>query len=189
MATTPKGSIKLAYILDCYPQIKIENSECADLGCNVGGFTRELLSRGASLVHAIDTGYGTLDWDLRQDDRVDVRERQNALHADWLKNQDVIVSDVAWTRQEKIVPAAFLALNKGGSFFSLLKPQYELLEKVKRKGKKNILAEEQSQAIAQRVFEEISCPESHKVELHESPVLGGQDYKGNREYWLAFTPC
>ena len=53
---------------------------CADFGCNVGGFTDCLLQRGAKLVYAIDTGYGTLAWKLRSDDRVIVMERTNALH-------------------------------------------------------------------------------------------------------------
>ena len=55
---------------------------CADLGCNVGGFTDCLLRNGAASVIAIDTGYGVLAWRLRNDDRVDVRERTNALHAE-----------------------------------------------------------------------------------------------------------
>jgi predicted rRNA methylase YqxC with S4 and FtsJ domains/very-short-patch-repair endonuclease len=54
---------------------------CADFGCNIGGFTDCLLQRGAALVHAIDTGYGTLAYKLRIDPRVVVMERTNALHA------------------------------------------------------------------------------------------------------------
>ena len=188
MATTPKGSLKLSFILDQYPTISLDAKECADLGCNVGGFTRELLRRGARLVHSVDTGYGALEWDLRQDDRVDVRERQNALHADWLKNQDIIVSDMAWTRQEKIVPAAFGYLGPRGVYFSLLKPQYELREKVSRKGKKLILSEDDSLRIAEEVFDAVYCPATHQKELTQSPVLGGQDFKGNREYWIVFLP-
>ncbi len=53
---------------------------CADFGCNVGGFTDCLLKRGAAKVYAIDTGYGTLDYRLRMDERVVVMERANALH-------------------------------------------------------------------------------------------------------------
>jgi 23S rRNA (cytidine1920-2'-O)/16S rRNA (cytidine1409-2'-O)-methyltransferase len=54
---------------------------CADFGCNIGGFTDCLLQRGAAKVYAIDTGYGTLAWKLRNDSRVVVMERTNALHA------------------------------------------------------------------------------------------------------------
>ena len=36
--------------------------------------------RGAASVVSVDTGYGILDWRLRNDPRVEVRERTNALH-------------------------------------------------------------------------------------------------------------
>ena len=63
-------------------EIDVNGLACADFGCNVGGFTDCLLQRGASSVVAIETGYGVLEWKLRNDPRVEVRERTNALHAE-----------------------------------------------------------------------------------------------------------
>ena len=37
-----------------------------DVGASTGGFTDCLLQRGASLVYAVDVGYGQLAWSLRQ---------------------------------------------------------------------------------------------------------------------------
>ena len=41
-----------------------------DVGASTGGFTDCLLAHGAARVHAVDVGYGQLDWRLRQDPRV-----------------------------------------------------------------------------------------------------------------------
>ena len=50
---------------------------CLDLGASAGGFTRELLVRGARRVYAVDVGYGQLLGSLRQDARVINLERTN----------------------------------------------------------------------------------------------------------------
>jgi 23S rRNA (cytidine1920-2'-O)/16S rRNA (cytidine1409-2'-O)-methyltransferase len=182
-----KGSQKLAFILDQNPHIQIEDCICADLGCNVGGFTKELLDRKAKTVYAIDTGYGTLEWSLRQDERVEVHERKNALFADWLPKIDIIVSDVAWTKQQKLVDAAFRYIKPGGVIFSLLKPPYE--RPLEKKGKGKVLySEEECQRIALETHEQIGFPDSHSVELFESPVRGGSRQKGTLEFWLVFSP-
>ena len=48
---------------------------CLDVGSSTGGFTDCLLQRGAARVYAIDVGTGQLDWKLRNDPRVIVREQ------------------------------------------------------------------------------------------------------------------
>ena len=187
MAQSPKGSFKLQFILDNFPEAIIKDAVCADLGCNVGGFTRELLRREAGQVTAIDSGYGTLAWELRQDPRVVVKERSNALHADYLKNIDIIAADLAWTRQEFIIPAAFRYLAPTGTLFSLLKPQYE----VPARGKNavhTILTDAEAEQTAARVFSALRHPPTHSAHLHASPIKGGDGRHGNREFWLTFRP-
>lgn len=185
MPQTLKGSLKLAHILDAVP-VDPTDLECADLGCNVGGFTQELLDRGAKLVHAIDTGYGALDWNIRQNERVNVKERNNALHADWLPPQDLIVADLAWTKQEHVTQAAFRYLAPTGTILSLLKPQYEV---PRPKGKKKIiLSPEECREIAEDVFESAPRPDSHDCRLFDSPIRGGRSNNGNTEFWIVYTP-
>jgi 23S rRNA (cytidine1920-2'-O)/16S rRNA (cytidine1409-2'-O)-methyltransferase len=185
MAQATKGSLKLAHILD---ELNLDptNFECADLGCNVGGFTRELLARGARLVHAIDTGYGTLEWDLRQNPQVDVKERRNALHADWLTPQDLVVSDCAWTKQIHVISAAQRYLKPSGILISLLKPQYEA--PTPRGKKAAILSPETCREIALQVHEELQQKFSFQCSLHDSPIRGGQNYQGNTEFWIVYRP-
>ena len=59
--------------------IDVQGCISADLGSNVGGFTDCLLQRGIKKIYTVDTGYGVLEWKLRQDNRVVVMERTNAL--------------------------------------------------------------------------------------------------------------
>lgn len=90
---------KLAAALDAF-SIDPSGLICADLGCNVGGFTDCLLQRGAAKVYAVDTGYGTLAWKLR--DPVVVMERTNAMHVVLPETVDLVTIDVAWTPQHHV---------------------------------------------------------------------------------------
>jgi 23S rRNA (cytidine1920-2'-O)/16S rRNA (cytidine1409-2'-O)-methyltransferase len=157
---------------------------CADFGCNVGGFTDCLLQRGAARVIAVDTGYGALAWKLRKDDRVVVMERTNALHADPPEPVDLLVSDVAWTPQRLIVPAAMKWLTPGGRIVSLLKPHYELA-KLQRGKPRGPLTDAQIADVCCTVCEqltEVGCD----VRAMMRSVLKGKG--GNPEFPLLLTP-
>lgn len=138
-----RGGDKLAAGLDAFA-IDPAGWTCADLGCNVGGFTDCLLTRGAAKVFAVDTGYGELAWKLRQDSRVVVMERTNAMHVDLGEAVQLVVIDVAWTRQRHILPAAARLLPPGGKVVTLIKPAYELGPAALRKGR---LDREQADAV------------------------------------------
>ena len=58
----------------------MEGRVCLDGGISTGGFTDCLLQAGAKLVYGIDVGYGQVDWRLRNDERVVLRERTNLRH-------------------------------------------------------------------------------------------------------------
>jgi 23S rRNA (cytidine1920-2'-O)/16S rRNA (cytidine1409-2'-O)-methyltransferase len=126
--------VKLAHALDEF-SVDVTGLACADFGCNVGGFTDCLLQRGAARVHAIDTGYGLLAWKLRQDPRVIVMERTNAIHAPPQAAVDLVVIDLAWTQQRLAIPAAlrWLKPSPAARIISLIKPHYELDEDEKQR--------------------------------------------------------
>ncbi len=149
---------------------------CADLGCNVGGFVDCLLRRGASHVWAIDTGYGVLDWKLRNDQRVGVMERTNAMHAQLPQPVDLVTIDVAWTRQKNILPAAARLLHPQGKIISLIKPHYEAPPRLLRKG---VLPLESLTRVLLDVQEQMRDCGVEILALTASPILGG---KGNREF-------
>lgn len=106
--------------------LDVKGLVCADLGCSTGGFTDCLLKHEAARVYAVDTGYGVLDWHLRQNPNVQVLERTNALHVILPEPVSFISVDVGWTRQKLILPHALSLLSPaGGDIVSLVKPHYE----------------------------------------------------------------
>jgi len=119
-----RGGEKLASVLD-RTGIEVAGVRCLDVGASTGGFTDCLLQRGARRVYAVETGYGVLDWKLRQDGRVVVMERQNALHVRLDDACDLVVADVGWTPLGRVVPKALDLLGPAGCCLALLKPQYE----------------------------------------------------------------
>ncbi len=159
---------------------------CADFGANVGGFTDCLLRRGAERVYAVDTGYGELAWVLRKHPRVTVLERTNALHCDPPEPVDLVVIDVAWTPQVRIVPAAlrWLRPDGRGQIVSLLKPHYELAKLSGRKPHAP-LTEAESHAVCRTVCERL-YDVGALVRAVSPCVITGKG--GNREYLLWIVP-
>lgn len=184
---------KLDHALDAL-QVEVTDLRCADFGANVGGFTDCLLSRGARSVIAIDTGRGVLIWRLRQDERVEVRERTNALHCDPPENGvDLVVIDLAWTPQRLAIPAALRWLAPGGKILTLLKPHYELLEEEKSLLEKGFLPHEHAHRVQQRVLE--TLPEFGTAVLGStmSPLVGSKTARrrgvpGNLEFLALLEP-
>src|SRR5438128_327731 len=106
-----RGGLKLEAALDHW-QIDVAGLVCLDVGASTGGFTDCLLQRGAARVIAIDTGYGQMDFRLRQDHRVRLLEKTNARY---LKREDVeepvalVVVDVAFISATLVLPAVATA--------------------------------------------------------------------------------
>jgi TlyA family rRNA methyltransferase/putative hemolysin len=67
---------KLQGALDHF-QISVAGRVCADLGASTGGFTDCLLQRGASRIYAFDVGHAQMDWKLRSDPRIVIRDGFN----------------------------------------------------------------------------------------------------------------
>jgi 23S rRNA (cytidine1920-2'-O)/16S rRNA (cytidine1409-2'-O)-methyltransferase len=155
---------------------------CADLGCNVGGFVDCLLRRGAAKVYAIDTGYGTLDWKLRNDPRVVVMERTNAMHAELPELVSLVTIDVAWTRQRNILPAARRMVRDKATVITLIKPHYEAETSQLQKG---ILPAADVDEVVNRVKGDIRAAGFEVLRTTPSPILGT---KGNAEVLAQLQP-
>ena len=142
---------------------------CADLGCSTGGFTDCLLRRGAARVYAVDTAYGVLDWNLRNDPRVVVMERTNAMHLRLPEPVDLVCIDVGWTRQRHILPGAARLLKGGAIVVSLVKPHYEADPAQLRKG---ILPEASVDEIVRSVKSEAEAAGWNWLASAASPIRG-----------------
>ncbi|MGH9840742.1 MAG: TlyA family RNA methyltransferase [Blastocatellia bacterium] len=179
-----RGGLKLAAALDHF-QVEVAGKTCLDIGASTGGFTDCLLQRGAARVVALDVGHGQLDWKLRQDARVDVRENVNARYlapADFDCRFDLVVADVSFISLAKILPVVPPLLQPSAVVITLIKPQFEVgREEV---GKGGIVRDE---AARQRVVEEITvCAEKLGMRTRgvmDSPILGAD---GNREFLACF---
>lgn len=172
-----RGGDKLERALAAF-DIDPEGRVTADLGANVGGFTDCLLQHGAPRVYAVETGYGVLDWKLRQDERVVVMERTNALHVTLPEPVSLVVADVGWTSVLRYVPHALGLLAAGGDCIALLKPQYEV-PKASLKG--GFVADEEAARVTKTVVEALEALGCRVVGRHD-PEL---DSSGrNPEYFL-----
>ena len=183
-----RAGAKLEHALEEF-KLDVTGLRCADFGCNVGGFTDCLLQRGAKHVTAIDTGYGALAWKLRQDPRVETRERTNALHAEApAGGVDLVVLDLAWTPQRLAIPAALKWLASGGRIITLIKPHYELRDEEKAWLDRGFLPHERVPGVVARVEAEMPALGAKVLGSTQSPLVGGKTSKkagvpGNIE-WL-----
>lgn len=155
---------------------------CGDFGSNKGGFVDCLLQQGAIKVYSVETGYGILDWNIRNSEKVIVMERTNAMHVEIPEKVDLVTIDASWTSQLKLLPNAFKNLEDGGKVISLLKPHYEYTHlNPKEYIGKNGLSAKQSEETKNIVIKKIESELKLKVEkVIESPISGGK--AGNTEY-------
>ncbi|OGM13872.1 hypothetical protein A3A76_05170 [Candidatus Woesebacteria bacterium RIFCSPLOWO2_01_FULL_39_23] len=168
---------KLQFALDKF-KISVKDLMCADFGSSTGGFVDCLLQNGAKKVYSVDTAYGELAWNLRNDPRVVVIERTNAMHVVLPEKVDLITIDVGWTKQKDILPNAFNNLTDGGTIVTLIKPHYEL-----GRGKLKVGQVEQ---VLQAVQEDIRNVGGKVDKLVESPLLGEKGK--NREFLALIKP-
>ncbi len=160
--------------------IDVSGKTCADFGSSVGGFVDCLLQHGAAKVYAVETGYGQLAWKLRQDHRVVVMERTNAMHVTLPEKMDLITNDTSWTKQKNILPNILHNLKPEGRIVTLIKPHYEAEKHLLQKG---VLDEFVAESVAKKTLEEIQSMELTVLGFTKSPLVGGKG--GNTEY-LAF---
>ncbi len=185
MPYVSRGGFKLAAALDQFA-VDVTDKVCLDIGASTGGFTDCLLQRGAARVVALDVGHGQLDWRIRNDPRVKVREHVNARYlqpADFAERFALVVMDVSFISLSKILPALPALLADEAVIITLIKPQFEVGRS--EVGRGGIVRDEAAQ---QRVVAEIcACAESlnWKVKgVMDSPILG---MDGNREFLACFA--
>src|SRR5580658_7585622 len=109
-----RGGLKLEAALDHF-RIQVKGRTCLDVGSSTGGFTDCLLQHGAARVYAIDVGTAQLDWKLRNDPRVIVREGVNARYiqpSDLAEPVDLAVCDVSFISATLILPVMVSVLKE-----------------------------------------------------------------------------
>ena len=138
--------------------------------------------RGAQRVYAIDVGTGQLDWRLRNDPRVVVREQVNAryLGPDVVPEPvDLAVCDVSFISVTMILPALEKLLAPNAEMVILVKPQFELERE--QVGKGGIIRDPESHQQACRRVADAVHQLGFQSEIIPSPILGAE---GNHEFLL-----
>ncbi len=184
-----RGGLKLERALQHW-DIPVTGKICLDVGASTGGFTDCLLQYGAAQVIAVDTGYGQLDFRLRQDARVRLLEKTNArylMREAVGHTMDLIVMDVSFISATLVLPAVVAAAfplspeeRRGRVIVVLVKPQFEAGRE--HVGKGGIVRDEAVQfAAVEKVRTAIQSLGARQTESIDSPILG---VEGNREFLL-----
>ncbi|MFP6583204.1 MAG: TlyA family RNA methyltransferase [Candidatus Hydrogenedentota bacterium] len=180
-----RGGLKLEAALEHFP-IVIADHVVIDIGASTGGFTDCLLKNGALKVHAVDVGYGQLDWSLRQDDRVVVHERTNIrnLTAEELGDSPTrFVADCSFISLRLVLKAAAPLLAPNAEGVALIKPQFEAERN--QVGEGGVIRDS---AIHEAVIEKF-CNEARALgfkphDVIPSPITGPA---GNKEFLAYLT--
>ena len=176
-----RGGLKLEGAL-AHWEIDVTGRVCIDVGSSTGGFTDCLLQHGAARVWAVDVGTGQLDWKLRNDPRVILREQVNARYlqaADFPELFDLATADVSFISVTMILPALTPLLKPEAPLIILVKPQFELERH--QVGRGGIVRDPLLQeAACRRVAGAIEAL-GYRTEMMPSPITGAE---GNREFVL-----
>ena len=181
-----RGGVKLESALTHW-SIDVNGKICLDVGASTGGFTDCLLEHGAGRVIAVDTGYGQMDFRLRQDPRVRLLEKTNARFLTQVavgEYVEFIAVDVSFISATLILPAvissAFAAGPHTGQIVVLVKPQFEAGRE--HVGKGGIVRDPAAQlASLEKVRTALTQLGAARTDSIDSPILGAE---GNREFLL-----
>jgi len=187
-----RGGLKLERALEHW-KIAVTGKMCLDVGASTGGFTDCLLQHGAAQVIAVDTGYGQLDFKLRQDARVHLLEKTNARYLTRAVvdvTADFIAMDVSFISATLVLPAVIAAAfpesraaRRGRQIVVLVKPQFEAGRE--HVGKGGIVRDQAAQhAAVEKVRAALQSQGVVQTDVIESPILGAE---GNREFLLYGT--
>ena len=145
---------------------------CADFGSSTGGFVDCLLQHGVRKVYAVETGYGLLDWKLRNDPRVIVLEKTNAVYVDLPEKVDLVTIDAGWTKQAIVLPSAYRNLKEDGQVISLIKLSFE----VGKQGcqVKTTMSEDELERVLEKTADDAVKAGFRVIDQIKSPILGAK---------------
>ncbi|HLR20433.1 MAG TPA: TlyA family RNA methyltransferase [Tissierellaceae bacterium] len=177
-----RGGYKLEKAIEKF-NLNLSGNIAMDIGASTGGFTDCMLKNGVEKVYAIDVGYGQLDWNLRNDDRVIVMERTNIRHVtkEKINNEiDFISIDVSFISLRLVLPVAQHLLKENGEIVALIKPQFETSpDKV---GKNGIIRNKDVHLeVLRNIINYINSLNLGVLNLSFSPITGA---KGNIEFLI-----
>lgn len=140
---------KLAGALDRLERLEVAGRVVLDAGASTGGFTQELLRRGASLVHAVDVGHDQLVVELVDHPRVRAREGVNVRYlepGDLDPTPDLVVADLSFISLRLVLAPLGAVARPGSDMLLLIKPQFEVGRE--RLGSGGVVRDERDRRVA-----------------------------------------
>lgn len=178
-----RGGDKLAAALDHFG-VDLTEATLLDVGASTGGFTDCALQAGARRVVAVDVGRGQLHQRLRDDARVDSRERTNARHlapGDLATSPDVVVADLSFISLRTVAPALVAVAAPGAVLVWLVKPQFEADRSEASRHRGVISDPEVWRRVLQEVLDALTGLGAANMGVMTSPLRGAD---GNVEFFV-----
>lgn len=181
-----RGGLKLEKAIQTF-QVDLTGKTVLDIGASTGGFTDCALQSGARHVTAVDVGAGQLDPSLITHPRVlslektDIREMPPTTlpygPVDW------VVIDVSFISLCHIIPCLPALMAPGAQLIALVKPQFELDERVRLK--KGIVKDEM---LRRQALEKVrECAQKHGLTLQAYIPTDADGQQKNVEYLAWFV--
>jgi 23S rRNA (cytidine1920-2'-O)/16S rRNA (cytidine1409-2'-O)-methyltransferase len=181
-----RGGLKLEHAIKSF-EIDVDGKVCIDIGASTGGFTDCLLAYGADKIYTVDVGYGILDWELRNHQKVVVLERKNARYLtekDISEKAEFITIDVNHISAVTIVKNVIPLLDDNGKFIILVKPQFEIPKYMCKEPDFHrgiVTSDSLREHIVQKTIDSLSDLGLTCSAPLESPIQGAN---GNREFFV-----
>ena len=164
MTPVSRAYEKLKFALEKF-KLDLTDKICADFGSSTGGFVQALTETKCKKIYSIETSKNRLHFVLKDDSRVIVMDKTNAVHVELPEKMDFISIDVGWTKQKLIIPNAVKNLQSNGKIISLIKPHYEVGKNLEK------ATDEELKEVIEQVKKEIK-DYIKVIKIIESPVLG-----------------
>ena len=178
-----RGGVKLAAALDAFG-VDPAGRVCLDAGASTGGFSDVLLQRGATLLYAVDVGYGQLDGRIARDPRVRVLDRTNLRLLRELPGPppSLVSLDLSFISLRAVLPRVAALAAPGADVVCLFKPQFEVGREAVGKG--GVVRDQAATGAAAQALMEWASAELDAEARGPvgSPIAGAKG--GNRELLL-----
>jgi 23S rRNA (cytidine1920-2'-O)/16S rRNA (cytidine1409-2'-O)-methyltransferase len=175
-----RGGHKLEAALDRFG-VDVTGLRTLDAGASTGGFTDCLLQRGAARVVALDVGHGQLDIGLRNDPRVEVRERTNVRDLVLDAPVDLVTADLSFISLVSVLDSLIGATRPEGHLIALVKPQFEAGRREADRGRGVITDPSVWRQVLQRVIAAFDGRGASIMGVMASPLKGAN---GNVEFFV-----
>ncbi len=160
-----------------YWKLDFSNKVVLDIGASTGGFTDCALQNNAKHVFCVDVGIDQLHHSLKSDPRITNYENTNIKSIDqtmFNTKIDIIVCDVSFISLSKVLPIIAPYINEQSLMIALIKPQFELNQKIVGKHKGLVRDKKYHDRAIDNVKGYVNEQKLKMIDVIESPIKGNK---------------